>query len=878
MQATKLPEGKLPINSTTIRPAQLTIAEIESDEIKFPQNEPLSSDNKLRSVTSLNNLLGKSPKGSFVQPIKIDKGNNKPLKSLQEQPIPKVRRSNTTALPQIVKKRVSSDVPEDNSRTIEGINQKILSETIDNFEKGAQSDLYSTRHALFLQNLEKNAKEKRLNEELKKKQKENQLAKLRDNMGINKIQSRLVSIKKNVTQNFDGQSQIQESEDTKKSNQENLCEEPAMRKTQMRKTINVVRGSSNSNNRVTIIFNRNTVKPATTTELAGEKEERERATRPEEEKKGFERRREESIKAAVLKNNLTDLALWKKMQNIDPQAKVFLVLGGYGDLKKALRERGWVENTERRSPFFDLKWTTNECDLWEGSLDDNQLGNHYPGNGALTTKAGLCKSLKYLAIYGKVDQRVFYPRCYCMDVSGADTKTFINDFKISKAEAILKTYLNCGGKVSEQELEKTRVSFGICKRYLKEINQMHAFEVTQQEWSTISADEISPEALAAKKHTKWMNKIMKSKSKRKKKKRKTKKVAEEPESDKKEDQTPTINEATPTTNETVTLVKDEGNKDDADEPEEDSGEELADEFLVDEKFLQDVQDTLEALRAVSPQYDMNTGSNIWIVKPARLSRGRGIACYKNLVEILDRTKQGGQWVVQKYIENPLIIHKRKFDIRQWVLVTDWSPMTVWFYEECYLRFGAMEFDVKQLSRFVHLTNNSVTKHCKGGGEEEIEGNMWTCHEFEEYLKTVGPKDTNIFADRIKPNMKRIVNASLQAAQRYVEVRKNCFELYGYDFMVDENYNVWLIEVNCSPAMDYSTEVTKRLVKMVLEDTVKVVVDAKMGRRKKKVDTGLFTCIHRDHKFTYEMPTASNEKELGARSQNNNGAENGKKSD
>ena len=49
-------------------------------------------------------------------------------------------------------------------------------------------------------------------------------------------------------------------------------------------------------------------------------------------------------------------------------------------------------------------------------------------------------------------------------------------------------------------------------------------------------------------------------------------------------------------------------------------------------------------------------------------------------------------------------------------------------------------------------------------------------------------------------------------------------MYGYDIMVDEDLNCWLIEVNASPAMDYSTDVTERLVKMVAEDTMKVVVD------------------------------------------------------
>ena len=48
-------------------------------------------------------------------------------------------------------------------------------------------------------------------------------------------------------------------------------------------------------------------------------------------------------------------------------------------------------------------------------------------------------------------------------------------------------------------------------------------------------------------------------------------------------------------------------------------------------------------------------------------------------------------------------------------------------------------------------------------------------------------------------------------------------------------------------MDYSTDVTERLVKMVLEDVIKVVVDyngKKTDKQKAKVDTGLFECIYR----------------------------------
>lgn len=63
-------------------------------------------------------------------------------------------------------------------------------------------------------------------------------------------------------------------------------------------------------------------------------------------------------------------------------------------------------------------------------------------------------------------------------------------------------------------------------------------------------------------------------------------------------------------------------------------------------------------------------------------------------------------------------------------------------------------------------------------------------------------------------------------------RKGSFEQLGYDMMIDENLNPWLIEVNSSPAMDYSTPITRRLVKMVMEDIVKVVVDYQKKRKMK----------------------------------------------
>ena len=88
--------------------------------------------------------------------------------------------------------------------------------------------------------------------------------------------------------------------------------------------------------------------------------------------------------------------------------------------------------------------------------------------------------------------------------------------------------------------------------------------------------------------------------------------------------------------------------------------------------------------------------------------------------------------------------------------------------------------------------------------------------------------------------------TLSSVQDAFEYKRGCFELYGFDIMIDSDFNAWLIEVNSSPAMDYSTYVTEKLVKQCLEDTCKVVVDYEQAsfKKRKKLDTGEYELIYK----------------------------------
>jgi hypothetical protein len=63
-------------------------------------------------------------------------------------------------------------------------------------------------------------------------------------------------------------------------------------------------------------------------------------------------------------------------------------------------------------------------------------------------------------------------------------------------------------------------------------------------------------------------------------------------------------------------------------------------------------------------------------------------------------------------------------------------------------------------------------------------------------------------------------------------------------MVDTDMNVWLIEINSSPCMEYSTDITKQLVKSVMSDTLKVILDYIPSKDKANIDTGLWKMVHK----------------------------------
>ena len=100
---------------------------------------------------------------------------------------------------------------------------------------------------------------------------------------------------------------------------------------------------------------------------------------------------------------------------------------------------GWHFNDDRESTFYDLKWTLRSNDIDKG-IKPNQLTNHFLKNTAITTKAGLTRSLGELHWHCDDHSDHVYPRAY--DLSSPHSfRGFLDDFRGLEAEKCLKNVI-----------------------------------------------------------------------------------------------------------------------------------------------------------------------------------------------------------------------------------------------------------------------------------------------------------------------------------------------------------------------------------------------------------------------------------------------------
>ncbi|KAG8231574.1 hypothetical protein J437_LFUL011570 [Ladona fulva] len=273
------------------------------------------------------------------------------------------------------------------------------------------------------------------------------------------------------------------------------------------------------------------------------------------------------------------------------------------------------------------------------------------------------------------------------------------------------------------------------------------------------------------------------------------------------------------------------------------------------------------------EYKKNPGAT-WIVKPASGCQGRGIFLFQKLRDLNSKRLMesnsdsnsgcGTSYVVQRYIESPYLLAGHKFDLRIYALVTSeikalnmfqFSPLKIWLAREGFARLTGVKYSLSTLDDKVHLTNVAIQKstcpsrnlipacstssatkkpmltvrsHAYVESDEgnqrsetasECKGVKWDLRKLRQFLSAKhGEENVEIIFQRIT----RLITVSLRAVQPVIAQDAHCFELYGYDIILDSNLYPWILEVNASPAMVPTDEEDYRLKYDLITDVLNVL--------------------------------------------------------
>ncbi|NWT00873.1 TTLL3 monoglycylase, partial [Mionectes macconnelli] len=477
-------------------------------------------------------------------------------------------------------------------------------------------------------------------------------------------------------------------------------------------------------------------------------------------------------------------------------------------------------------------WTIRLSSIDQELLQRIEVVNRYHWVHALSTKEGLCLSLQNLPWFEQADPNTFFPRCYRLGTM-EEREAFIEDFRLTAARSLLKLALEKAGSrlVGTEQPPNSNKGPGDHISHPVPPTEGPGSSLSSPSWLAEEALEVCEQHLGVLEHQ-------------------------------------DIDRNTPSPCRTCIdwncflqgyyRVAHEG-----------AGLELS------EVQRERCQDLLRRLAEQLPQFSIEGDLNVWILKPSAKSRGRGkaggstghrqarhrgrtspspccpgIVCATRLEEVLQLARgcttpsaRACEWVVQKYVERPLTIFGTKFDIRQWFLVTDGNPLTVWFYQDCYLRFCSRPFSLRHLELSRHLCNVSVQKQYKTSPHQDPRlppSRVWSSRQFQAYLARLGRADT--WHQVMVPGMKAAILNSLRCAQGHMGFRKGSFELFGADFLVGEDCQPWLLEINSCPTMSPSSAVTRRLCANVQRDTLRLVLDRKNDP---SCPTGAFELMYKE---------------------------------
>uniref|UniRef100_A0A8C0QB55 Tubulin tyrosine ligase like 6 n=1 Tax=Canis lupus familiaris TaxID=9615 RepID=A0A8C0QB55_CANLF len=227
-------------------------------------------------------------------------------------------------------------------------------------------------------------------------------------------------------------------------------------------------------------------------------------------------------------------------------------------------------------------------------------------------------------------------------------------------------------------------------------------------------------------------------------------------------------------------------------------------------------------------YSRSRKNKTYICKPDSGCQGRGIFITRTVKDI----KPGEDKICQLYISKPFIIDGFKFDLRIYVLMTSCDPLRIFAYKEGLARFATTSYSHPSTDNLdeicMHLTNYSINKHSSNFIRDAHAGSKRKLSTFNMYMENRGYNTEQIWRDIEDVIIKTIISAHPIIKHNYHTCFPNhtlnsaCFEILGFDILLDHKLKPWLLEVNHSPSFSTDSWLDKEVKDSLLYDTLVLI--------------------------------------------------------
>ncbi|KAL4499341.1 hypothetical protein ABPG72_006927 [Tetrahymena utriculariae] len=224
---------------------------------------------------------------------------------------------------------------------------------------------------------------------------------------------------------------------------------------------------------------------------------------------------------------------------------------------------------------------------------------------------------------------------------------------------------------------------------------------------------------------------------------------------------------------------------------------------------------------------------IFIVKPEASCQGRGIF----LTRSLDDLNPSDHYVVQRYLNKPYLIDGLKFDFRLYVLLAGCDPLRIYLYYEGLTRFATEKYQEVNRDNIedmcMHLTNYAINKDNPNFKFNQDKEKMDVGHKRSltsvlQLLEDQGHDINRLWKDIKRVLIKTIISAQPTLAHHYRSCQPDnfmnnmCFEILGFDIILDSHLKPWVLEVNHTPSFSTDTPLDSYIKKNTIRDSLKLM--------------------------------------------------------